>query len=282
MPSGSVIAKVKKRVIDTGRIFDICVQGAHRSDKIIFVIPEETLYPVRDGVETEVPLHGCYFYLLYKRNGDTTTQIPKYLSEKSYDETTHMISVEFVPDATFTANEGSVQIQLFACDTQEDFTDTTVDIDEVPVWTTVNTSIMISKSQFKDKQVIVDENMFVKGIAEMSAYLKSAEGAASDAEEFAKGTRSDGLTVPHASTGANDNAKDYKDLAKDWAMKDGSSTVDGTYYSARKYALNAEDQKNQAKNWAISDGKPDGTHLSSKGYAVAAGESATSASTFDN
>ena len=185
MPTtGSVTAKVKKRVIDTGRIFDILVQGESRSHTIAFAIPNETL--TVNGSSKE--LKNCYFYLLFKRKGDETPQLPIDMNDqdhKSYDSETDTITVKFEPDSYFTNKNGSVDIQVFACNATQDFSTADVNLQEVAVWTTFNAQIQIAKSQLEDSQTIISEDLFTKEIEVLASYLDATEDARDLAKEWA-------------------------------------------------------------------------------------------------
>ena len=269
----SITAKVKKRVIDTGRIFDVLVQGENRSHTIIFAIPNETLEP---QVGTTIDLKDCYFYLLYKRKGDETTQVPLLL-DKTYDSTTDTISASFEPTSYFTEKEGGMDIQVFACSDAQTFDIADVDLDDVALWTTFNAQISIAKSQLKNSQTIVADDMFIKGVAVMTEILDSAEGEAddaeefaSDAEEFAKGTRSDGRPVTHGT----DNAKYYSEHASA-----SSSSAAGSSTDAYTYKLGAEAARDKAEDWATkTNGKIDNIDYSAKHYAFEAKASEQNAS----
>ena len=63
----TVTAKVKKRMIDNGRLVHAIVQGESNATTIVFRIEGEA-----DLVASE----SLYLYLLYKRPNDQTVQLP--------------------------------------------------------------------------------------------------------------------------------------------------------------------------------------------------------------
>ena len=190
---------------------------------------------------SEVALKDCYFYLLYKRKGDTTTQIP-ILLEKTYDSTTDTISASFEPTSYFTEKEGGLDIQVIACSTSQDFVTEDVDIDDVALWSTANAQISIAKSQLKNSQTIVAEDVFTQGIAKMSAYLDSAEEEADDAEQFAT------------------DAEDARDKAEAWAESD--TAVELGKYSAKHHAEDSASKASLSRQYAEGK-KLDGTDVTS-------------------
>ena len=260
----TITAKVRKRMIETGRLVHALVQGESGATTIVFKIEGETDLIAEDTL---------YLYLLYKRPNDQTVQLPILLTKVIEDD---IIYASFSPGAYFTANEGPVEISVIAT-SSEAVLGGSGEVTNTLLWSSFPAWLLVAPSQLADSSTIIEENVFTQYLAELEAESDEAKAYASDAEEFAKGTRSDGETVPHASSGSGDNAKAYKNLAKDWAMKTGGP-VEGVEMSAKVYAASSQNYATESQQWANKmDGKVLGTDYSAKYYAGEASDSATAA-----
>lgn len=291
----AITAKVRNKQIDIGKVLHALVQGENASGNITFrILGEEELME---------DISSTYFYLLYTRPSDTHANVLLLTGKQIVDDA---IEVTFKPTSYFTAQDGTVRIQIMATDTEGLSVDSeTGTISGSIIWQTFPGAMFVHESQLTGTETIIEENVltqYLAGMQELYTETKSAaDGAedaaedagdsaeaaaasedkaeeyASDAEDWAEGTRSDGGAVKHANT----NAKKYASDAKEWAVgeRDDSRTPTHTTENAQYYAGQAGAAADKAEEWAEkAHGTPVETgKYSAKHYAIEAAGSASAA-----
>lgn len=211
----AITAKVRNKQIDTGKVLHALVQGEHASGNITFqIIGEEEL--VED-------FNSTYFYLLYTRPSDTRPNVLLLTNKQLQDD---VISVTFKPTSYFTAQDGTVQIQIMATDTEGLSIDSeTGTISGSVIWQTFPGAMFVHASQLTGTETIIEENVLTQYLAGMQELYSQTEDAEGD-------------------------AADYAQLAKDWASKT-NGAVEGGEMSAKYYAGTADSRAKEAEGYAV-------------------------------
>lgn len=237
----AITAKVRNKQIDTGKVLHALVQGEHASGNITFqIIGEEEL--VEDFAST-------YFYLLYTRPSDTRPNVLLLTNKQLQDD---VISVTFKPTSYFTAQDGTVQIQIMATDTEGLSIDSeTGTISGSVIWQTFPGAMFVHASQLTGTETIIEENVLTQYLAGMQElYTQTdqeaaeAQQAASDAGDSAEaaagsataagGSASAAQTSAQQATAAKQAAEAAKNKAQEWAEKE--TAVETGQYSAKYWA----------------------------------------------
>ena len=291
----AITAKVRNKQIDTGKVLHVLVQGENASGNITFrILGEEELME---------DINSTYFYLLYTRPSDTHANVLLLTGKQIVDDA---IEVTFKPTSYFTAEDGTVQIQIMATDTEGLSVDSeTGTVSGSIIWQTFPSAMFVHASQLNGTETIIEENVltqYLGGMQELytatesaadgvqeaaedagesaeaaTASADDAEEYASDAQDWTEGDRSDGKTVKHANT----NAKKYASDAKEWAtgQRDDSRTPTHTTENAQYYAGQAGNAADKAEDWAeeAHDTPVEPGKYSAKHWATEAAGSASSA-----
>lgn len=218
----TITAKVRQRAIDTGKVISL-VQAQHQADTIVFQIQGE-----------DAALGEYSFYLLYMRPSDTIPHV-ELLSDPVVT-TEGYVCVSFSPHSYFTAEDGTVKIQLLGCEEA----DLTVDpntgtISGSKLWESLQGFVFIHASQLNGTETIIEENVLTEYLAEFQELYSQSEAAESE-------------------------AADYAALAKDWASKT-NGAVEGGEMSAKYYAGTADSRAKEAEGYAVGtvSGSPSAT-----------------------
>lgn len=266
----AITAKVRNKQIDTGKVLHALVQGEHASGNITFqIIGEEEL--VED-------FNSTYFYLLYTRPSDTRPNVLLLTNKQLQDD---VISVTFKPTSYFTAEDGTVQIQIMATDTEGLSIDSeTGTISGSVIWQTFPGAMFVHASQLTGTETIIEENVltqYLAGMQELYSQTEDAEGDAADSAQLAKAWAS---KTNGAVEGGEMSAKYYAGTA-DSRAKEAEGYAVGTVSgspSASFAGKNAKELASDAQDWAKgtrSDGKtPSHTSDNAKAYAESAADSA--------
>ena len=271
----TITAKVRQRAIDTGKVISL-VQAQHQADTIVFQIQGE-----------DAALGEYSFYLLYMRPSDTIPHV-ELLSDPVVT-TEGYVCVSFSPHSYFTAEDGTVKIQLLGCEEA----DLTVDpntgtISGSKLWESLQGFVFIHASQLNATETIIEENVLTEYLATFqslkdeaatsagTATSKAQEatgaagtattkaGQASDAKDaaaasalvaegWAKGTQNN-TPVGSSSPYHEKNAKYYADEAGEAAQ-----TASGYVETTEGYKDSAETYASDAKEWAKGQRDDGGT-----------------------
>lgn len=266
----AITAKVRNKQIDTGKVLHALVQGEHASGNITFqIIGEEEL--VEDFAST-------YFYLLYTRPSDTRPNVLLLTNKQLQDD---VISVTFKPTSYFTAQDGTVQIQIMATDTEGLSIDSeTGTISGSVIWQTFPGAMFVHASQLTGTETIIEENVLTQYLAGMQELYSQTEDAEGDAADYAQLAKDWASKTNGAVEGGNMSAKYYAGTA-DSRAKEAEGYAVGTISgspSATFAGKNAKELASDAQDWAKgtrSDGKtPSHTSDNAKAYAESAADSA--------
>ena len=260
----AITAKVRNKQIDTGKVLHALVQGEHASGNITFqIIGEEEL--VED-------FNSTYFYLLYTRPADTRPNVLLLTNKQLQDD---VISVTFKPTSYFTAQDGTVQIQIMATDTEGLSVDSeTGTISGSVIWQTFPGAMFVHASQLTGAETIIEENVLTQYLAGMQELNTQTEQAATEAQQAAVDAGEDAEAAAGSATAAQNAKTDAvaaRDKAQEWATKlDGK--VDNIDYSAKHYAFESKASEQKASEWAeketaVETGKYSAKHWAEQAHA---------------
>ena len=128
--------------------------------------------------------------------------------------------------------------------------------DEDHRWSTMKAVLYLPEDIYDEGTPVYTQEQVQNLITQLNEQVLLGKTYASDAQEWAKGSRSDGNAVTHST----DNAKYYKNLAKDWASKT-NGPVEGSNMSAKYYAGTADSRAKEAEGYALGtvSGTPSAT-----------------------
>lgn len=257
----AITAKVRNKQIDTGKVLHALVQGEHASGNITFqIIGEEEL--VEDFAST-------YFYLLYTRPSDTRPNVLLLTNKQLQDD---VISVTFKPTSYFTAQDGTVQIQIMATDTEGLSIDSeTGTISGSVIWQTFPGAMFVHASQLTGTETIIEENVLTQYLAGMQELNTQTEQAATEAQQAAEdagdsaeaaagsataagGSASSAQTSAQQATAAKQAAEAARNKAQEWAEKE--TVVETGKYSAKHWAEKAHEEFDNLDEYVDETLKP--------------------------
>ena len=235
----AITAKVRNKQIDTGKVLHALVQGEHASGNITFQIIGET--------ELAEDFNSTYFYLLYTRPGDTRPNVLLLTNKQLQDD---VISVTFKPTSYFTAQDGTVQIQIMATDTEGLSIDSeTGTISGSVIWQTFPGAMFVHASQLTGTETIIEENVLTQYLAGMQDLNTQTEQAAAGAQQAAEDA---GDSAEAAAGSASDASRDAASasasatLAGKWAEEAVDTPVETGKYSAKHWAAKAKESADAA------------------------------------
>ena len=257
----TITAKVRQRAIDTGKVISL-VQAQHQADTIVFQIQGE-----------DAALGEYSFYLLYMRPSDTIPHV-ELLSDPVVT-TEGYVCVSFSPHSYFTAEDGTVKIQLLGCEEA----DLTVDpntgtISGSKLWESLQGFVFIHASQLNATETIIEENVLTQYLAGMQDLNTATEQAATEAQQAAEDAGDSAEAAAGSATAAMNaktDAEAARDKAEDWATKS-DGKVDNIDYSSKHYASAAKASEQKASEWAEKETAVEPGKYSAKHWAEQAHE----------
>ena len=256
----------------------IVIEDEHRAEVVEFAIQHASSIQ---------GLSGMAFYVQYRNK---VGEVGMDSTETTYAEAEDTLHISWLPSASFSKERGVVEIQIvgftqslvqtedteyqagkmyfteegeflpvYPADSQnspkvgDEITDTVYE-NEVTGndhrWSTEKAILLLPENIVDGGTPVYTKAQVQNLITQLNLQVLQGGTYASLSRQYAEGKKSDGTDVVNGEAGYQDNAKFFKDLAKNWAIKV-PGTVEGAELSAKGYALVAEQRSQEAEVYAL-------------------------------